>query len=77
VATNIISEAKHGSRGKVIKIRGRAQFHRRLIDNGIYCGRIVEIERVALPQDHIQVHVNRHVLLLSREEAAGICLESI
>jgi len=72
---DVPDKAEHRVRGRVTRIRGPGEFHRRLMDMGLCYGRMVEVNSAASPQDCIQFYVGGRILTLSAEEAARICLE--
>jgi Fe2+ transport system protein FeoA len=61
--------------GKITKIRGNVDFHRKLVKLGLFNGSMINIVNPILQSDPIRVHVNGDRLELSREEAAGISID--
>jgi Fe2+ transport system protein FeoA len=61
--------------GKITKIRGNVDFHRKLVKLGLFNGSMINISNPILQSDPIRVHVSGDRLELSREEAAGISID--
>jgi Fe2+ transport system protein FeoA len=66
---------KYVKSGKITKIRGNADFHRKLAKLGLFNGSMINIIRPSLQSDLIRVHAGGDRLELSREEAAGISID--
>lgn len=73
----ILSELKPGQVGKVTKISGKGQVHRRILDMGIVKDTEIEVERVAPLGDPIEIKVKGYHLSLRKEEAANIFVEVV
>ena len=67
-------ELKPGEKAKVVRIRGRGDFHRRLASVGLTVGRILEMNAVQ-SRDCVDVKVKGDNLRLLREEASRIYVE--
>ena len=61
--------------GKITKIRGNVDFHRKLAKLGLFNGSMINIIKPNLQSDPVRVHVDSVSLELSREEAAGISID--
>ena len=61
--------------GKITKIRGNVDFHRKLAKLGLFYGSMINIIRPHLQSDPVLIHVNSESLELSHEEAAGISID--
>ena len=61
--------------GKITKIRGNVDFHRKLAKLGLFNGSMINIIKPNLQSDSIRVHVDSESLELSREEAVGISID--
>ena len=72
--TKALIELKPGERGRVVRIRGRGNFHRRLASVGLTVGRILEMNAVQ-SRDCVEVRVKEDNLRLLREEASRIYVE--
>jgi len=70
-----LSDLKPGQKGRVIKVHGRGETNRRIVEMGVTAGAIIEIERVAPLGDPINIKVKGYHLSLRKEEAAGIEVE--
>ena len=72
----VLIELKPGEKGRVVRIRGRGDFHRRLMALGLAVGSILEIDTVQ-SRDCVDVKVKGDSLPLLREEASRIYVEII
>jgi Fe2+ transport system protein FeoA len=70
-----LGELKKGDKGKIVKIRGSGNVHRRLMDMGLISGSEIEMQGVAPLGDPIEVKVKGYNLSLRKEEAASIEVE--
>ena len=70
-----LSEVKPGGKGRIVKIRGRSNANRRIVEMGVTTGAVVEVERVAPLGDPIEIKVRGYHLSLRKEEAEGIFVE--
>ena len=61
--------------GKITKIRGNVDFHRKLAKLGLFNGSMINIIKPNLQSDPVRVHVDSVSLELSREEAVGISID--
>ncbi|TYB92742.1 MAG: ferrous iron transport protein A, partial [Kosmotoga sp.] len=55
MAVKKLSELKNGERGKIIKISGKGNVHRRLLDMGLVSGSEVTVQRKAPLGDPIEI----------------------
>ena len=76
MAGRTVVNLKHGDKARVVKIRGKGHFHRRLLRMGLVLGCTVEVERAVLAGASIEVSVNGRSLSLLTEEAAKISVET-
>ena len=67
-------ELKPGEKGRVVRIRGRGDFHRRLMAVGLTVGCTIQI-MAARCGDCVEVKVRGDNVSLRSEEAAGIYVE--
>ena len=67
-----------GDSGKIMKIRGKADIHRRLLRLGITIGRIVQVINTKAGPEYalVKVRINKRVHLLDRAVASGIKLDT-
>jgi Fe2+ transport system protein FeoA len=70
-----LSDLKKGDRGKVTKISGKGNIHRRLIDMGLVLGSEVEMKQVAPFGDPIEIKIKGYNLSLRKSEASCIQVE--
>jgi len=61
--------------GRITKIRGDGDFHRKLARLGLFGGGLVGILNTGLQSEPVHLFVENGSLELSREEAAGISLD--
>ena len=71
----LLSELRNGEKGKVLKIRGKGNFHRRLLEVGVVLGATVEVTGILLPGADVRVKVNGYDRSLLEEEANGVYVE--
>ncbi len=72
-----LKDLKPGQKCKVLKVRGRSEANRRVLEMGVTPGSVIELERVAPFGDPIDVKVKGYHLSLRKEEAEGIDVEII
>ena len=77
MVNKVLSELKKGEKGRVLKVEGRADIRRRIMDMGVVRGALVEVERIAPLGDPIEIRVKGYRLSLRKEEAKGIQVEVI
>lgn len=70
-----LSELKVGEKGKICRVGGSGQVHRRILDMGVIPQSTVEVERVALTGDPIWIRIKGYSLSLRKEEAINISVE--
>ncbi len=72
-----LKDLKPGQRCKIVRLRGRGETNKRILEMGVTPGSVVELERVAPLGDPIDVKVKGYHLSLRKEEAEGIDVEII
>jgi DtxR family Mn-dependent transcriptional regulator len=77
MALSRLKDLKPGQRCKVVKVRGRSEAGRRIVEMGVTPGSVVEVERIAPLGDPIDVKVKGYHLSLRKAEAEGIDVEVI
>jgi len=77
MTVKLLSELKRGDKGTIVKIVGRGNIHRRLLDMGLVSGSEIQMERVAPLGDPIEIKVKGYNLSLRKEEANSIRVEVI
>lgn len=77
MVTSRLKDLKPGQRCKVVKVRGRGEAGRRIVEMGVTPGSVIELERIAPLGDPIDVKVKGYHLSLRKEEAEGIDVEII
>jgi DtxR family Mn-dependent transcriptional regulator len=76
-AKSRLKDLRQGQKGKVLKISGRGETSKRIIEMGVTAGAFVEVERVAPLGDPIDVKVKGYHLSLRKDEAERIEIERI
>ena len=72
-----LKDLKLGQKCKVLKVRGRSEANRRVLEMGVTPGSVIELERVAPLGDPIDIKVKGYHLSLRKDEAEGIDVEII
>ena len=72
-----LSEMKSGEKGRISRIGGSGQVHRRILDMGVIPQTTVEVERVAPLGDPIWIRLKGYQLSLRKNEAANVYVEII
>ncbi|MEA2066509.1 MAG: ferrous iron transport protein A [Thermotogota bacterium] len=75
MAVKMLSELKNGEKGKIIKIGGKGNIHKRLLDMGLVSGSEVTVQRKAPLGDPIEIRVKGYYLSLRKDEASSIQVE--
>lgn len=70
-----LSELKVGERGRISKVGGSGQVHRRILDMGVIPPATVELERIAPMGDPIWIRLRGYQLSMRKEEAANVHVE--
>lgn len=71
-----LSDFEYFERGRIVKIRGKGDFHRRLCKMGLVVGAVIEMGRLGAQADLVEVRVNKDIVLLHRNEITGIHIET-
>ena len=77
MAVKPLSEMKPGEKGRISRIGGSGQVHRRILDMGVIPQTTVEVERVAPLGDPIWIRLKGYQLSLRKNEAANVYVEII
>jgi len=72
-----LKDLKPGQKCKIVKMRGRGEINKRILEMGVTPGSVVELERIAPLGDPIDVKVKGYHLSLRKDEAAEIDVEVI
>ena len=72
-----LNDLKKGERGKVVRVGGKGNIQRRLMDMGLVSGSEVEIQRVAPLGDPIEIRIKGYNLSLRKNEASTITVEVV
>jgi len=72
-----LKDLKPGQRCRILKVRGRGETNKRILEMGVTPGSVIELERVAPLGAPIDVKVKGYHLSLRKDEAAGIDVEII
>lgn len=77
MSMKMLNELTKGEKGRIVKIEGKGNIHRRLLDMGLVSGTDIQLQRVAPLGDPIEIKVRGYSLSLRKEEAASIQIEVI
>jgi DtxR family Mn-dependent transcriptional regulator len=77
MAPSKLRDLKPGQKCKILKVRGRGEVNKRILEMGVTSGSVVELERVAPLGDPIDIKVKGYHLSLRKDEAEGIDVEII
>jgi len=72
-----LSELKPGEKGKIIKIIGKGDVMRRIIEIGIHPGKEILVERVAPLGDPVEFKLDGFHVSLRKAEANNILVETL
>ncbi len=72
-----LKDLRPGQKCKVVKVHGRGEAGKRILEMGVTPGSVIELERVAPLGDPIDVKVKGYHLSLRKKEAEGIDVELI
>ncbi len=75
MSVKALSEMKVGERGRISKVGGSGQVHRRILDMGVIPPATVEVKRIAPMGDPIWIRLRGYQLSLRKEEAANVHVE--
>ena len=75
MAVKPLSELECGGKGRIVKIRGKGDFHRQLFEVGLVVGGTVKMGSITVLGGPIEVKVNGYNLPLNKEEASNIQVE--
>ena len=70
-----LMDVKPGQKARIVKISGRGSTNKRIVDMGVEPGTMIEVERVALVGEPVDVKVKGYHLSLRKDEATGITVE--
>jgi DtxR family Mn-dependent transcriptional regulator len=76
-AKMLLNHLKIGQRAKLVRIGGKGELHKRLVDMGMVPGAVLGIERVAPMGDPIDIKLRGYHLSIRKEEAALITVEAL
>ncbi len=76
-ARMMLNHLKIGQRAKLVRIGGKGELHKRLVDMGMVPGAVLGVERVAPLGDPIDIKLRGYHLSLRKEEAALITVEAL
>lgn len=71
-----LNELRPGQSASVVKVGGRGDGHRRMVEMGLVSGATVEVVRVAPLGDPIEVSLKGYQLSLRKREAAEVVVET-
>ena len=67
-----LSSLRPGDSARVVRVGGRGETTRRIVDMGLIAGSVVVVERIAPLGDPIEVKIKGYQLSLRRSEAARV-----
>ena len=70
-----LSELGPTEKGRIVRVGGKGEMRRRLLDMGFVTGAMVEVQRVAPLGDPVQIRVKGYDLALRKKEAEEIQIE--
>jgi len=72
-----LKDLKPGQKCKIVKVRGRGEINKRILEMGVTPGSVLELERIAPLGDPMDIKVKGYHLSLRKDEAEGIDVELI
>lgn len=75
MAIKALNEMVVGERGRISKVDGEGQIHRRILDMGVIPPANIEVQRIAPMGDPIWIKIRGYQLSLRKEEAASVLVE--
>jgi len=72
-----LSDLLPGRRACIVKVDGRGETTRRIVDMGVTAGAIVRVDRIAPLGDPMEVRIRGYQLSLRRSEASRISVVEI
>lgn len=72
-----LAELPPGGRGQVVKVQGGREVTRRLMDQGVHVGRVVEVTGAAPGEATIELRSRGYHISLSRKEAARVLVRQL
>ena len=72
-----LKDLRKGQHGKVVKVGGRGEVRRRILDMGVVPGTVITVEGVAPLGDPVAVKLKGYHLSLRKEEADKIVVETV
>lgn len=73
----VLKDLRKGQQGKVVKVGGRGEVRRRILDMGVVPGTVITVEGVAPLGDPVAVKLKGYHLSLRKEEADKIVVETV
>ena len=73
----VLSELAPGARARIVRVHGKGETTRRIVDMGVTRGSIVVVEKMAPLGDPMQVKIKGYHLSLRRDEASRIAVEAV
>ena len=72
-----LADLNPGDRAVIVKVNGRGQLRRRIVEMGITVGKEVEVERIAPLGDPLEIIIMGYHVSLRRNEMATIVVEKL
>ena len=73
----VLKDLRKGQQGKVVKVGGKGEVRRRILDMGVVPGTVITVEGVAPLGDPVAVKLKGYHLSLRKEEADKIVVETV
>ena len=67
-----LSQMEQGYMGRILKIRGKPELHRRLLQAGLTVGVVIERSMETSPSDLVEINSNHSHILLDQQAADNI-----
>jgi DtxR family transcriptional regulator, Mn-dependent transcriptional regulator len=72
IMNTTLDDMKKGQSGRILKVSGKGEVHKRILDMGVVKGSKITVERIAPFGDPIEFRIKGYILSLRKEEAKNI-----
>lgn len=73
----VLSDLLPGARARIVRVHGRGETTRRIVDMGVTRGALIVVEKVAPLGDPMEVKIKGYHLSLRRSEASKITVDPV
>lgn len=73
----VLSDLAPGTRARIVRVHGKGETTRRIVDMGVTRGSLVVVEKVAPLGDPMEVKIRGYHLSLRRDEASQIDVDPV